>query len=108
MVENYYEPIIGHWYRNKELSSEIFEVVAIDNDEKLIEIQYFDGQIGELELDTWKESRIVEVAEPEDWSGAYELSTEDLSDYKSEVIHPPKRDNPINTIESDSPEDLEE
>ncbi len=107
MKHNYCEPIIGHWYRDKELSDEIFEIVAIDNDENLIEIQYFDGQIGELELDNWKESRIIQVAEPEDWSGAYELSKEDLSDYKSEVIHPEHRDSPINTIESEPP-DLEE
>ena len=107
MAHNYCEPIIGRWYKNKESADEIFEIVAIDNDENLIEIQYFDGQIGELELDIWKESRIIEVAEPEDWSGAYELSKEDLSDYKSEVIHPEKRDNPINDIEP-APQDLEE
>jgi len=107
MVQNYYEPTIGHWYRNRELSDDIFEVVAIDNDEKLIEIQYFDGQIGELDLDTWKESRTIEVAEPEDWSGAYEVPKEDLSEYKTEVIHPENKNNPINTIESEEP-DLED
>lgn len=108
MLQNYCEPTIGHWYKNKELSAEIFEVVAIDHDESLIEIQYFDGQIGELELDIWKELRIIEVAEPEDWSGAYELSSEDLADYKSEVIQPPKRNSPINLIEPAPTQDPED
>ena len=101
------KPIIGSWYRNKEAVNETFEIVAIDNEEKLIEIQYFDGQIGELDLDTWKELNIVEIAEPEDWSGAYELSKEDLSEYKSEVVHPEKKDDPIDLLENDD-SDLEE
>jgi hypothetical protein len=100
MINNYCEPIVGNWYRNKEVTNEIFKVVAIDHDERLIEIQYFDGQIGEFDLGTWLESNIIEIAEPEDWSGAYELSKEDLSEYKSEVIKPETKDGPINILEN--------
>ena len=102
-MPNHFEPIIGQWYRNSKLS-DIFEIVAIDNDEHLIEIQYFDGQIEEIELDLWNEYHSIEIAAPEDWSGAYELPKEDLSEYKEEVIHPEKWDNPVNSIE---PPDIE-
>jgi len=35
-----------------------FEVVAIDTDDRTIEIQYFDGTIEELELEEWLEDQI--------------------------------------------------
>ena len=99
MSHHYIEPIIGHWHKNRELT-DIFEIVAIDEDDKLIEIQYFDGQIAEIDLDSWKDSRPVEVAEPEDFSGAYEIPKEDLSDYKDDIIHPNSWNNPTNAVDN--------
>lgn len=103
------EPIIGQWYKNPKLSG-IFEVIAVDKDENLIELQYFDGQIEEIDFELWNEHLSTEIAAPEDWSGAYELSKEDLSDYKEEVIHPENWNSPLNTMEAfdSNPEDLEE
>jgi hypothetical protein len=98
MKHNNFLPTIGSWYKNQSGFEGIFEVVAKDDEQDLIEIQYFDGEIGELELRTWKELPIIEVAEPEDWSGAYELSQEDLLEYKSEIIHPIRRNNPLDFI----------
>jgi hypothetical protein len=67
---------IGHWYRP--ISNEsLFEVVAIDYDDQHIEIQYFDGEIEELEFSGWKTLIPVEAAPPEDWSGAYEIDRQD-------------------------------
>jgi hypothetical protein len=42
-------PVIGEWYRRP--GGETFEVVAIDPDDRTIEIQYFDGTVEELELE---------------------------------------------------------
>lgn len=106
-MRNAPEPIIGQWYRNSKLA-DIFEIVAIDNDENLIEIQYFDGQIEELDLESWNEYPSVEIAAPEDFSGAYEMPKEDLLDYKEEVIHPENWNNPLNTIEATEDPTLEE
>ncbi len=102
-MRNYCTPVIGQWYRNPELIG-IFEIVAIDDEEKLIEIQYFDGQIEEIDFSLWDEFPSIEVAAPEDWSGAYELPKEDILEYKEEVIHPEHWDNPANSIE---PPDLD-
>ena len=46
-------PVIGEWYRRT--GGDSFEVVAIDPDDRTIEIQYFDGTIEEIDLDEWLE-----------------------------------------------------
>jgi hypothetical protein len=70
-------PLIGQWYQTPQGAQ--FEVVAIDEDEGTIEIQYFDGQIEELSFDEWPERGFTASAEPEDWSGPFDdLEADDL------------------------------
>jgi hypothetical protein len=72
------DPIIGNWYRNQETGND-FEVVAIDEDAQTIEIQYFDGELEELDLDAWYDLVIESIEAPEDWSGPYdEMESDDL------------------------------
>ena len=72
------DPIIGNWYRNQETGND-FEVVALDEDAQTIEIQYFDGEVEELDLDAWYEQPIEGIEAPEDWSGPFdELEADDL------------------------------
>jgi len=65
-------PDIGEWYRIR--GGELLEVVAIDEDDGTIEVQYFDGTVEELDLADWQAQRTkgeIEDAEaPEDWSGS--------------------------------------
>lgn len=68
-------PKVGEWYINT--GSDRFEVVAIDDDEGTIEIQYYDGTIEELELDAWNEMEITASEAPEDWAGSYDIERED-------------------------------
>ena len=73
------KPEIGSWYEDRRQRK--FEVVAYDEDKELIEIQYFDGNVGELELSEWRERVLVEIAPPEDWAGAYDkVEPDDLGD----------------------------
>ena len=44
------EPTVGDWYRSH---GQLFEVVAVDDTERVIEIQHADGDIEEIELDDW-------------------------------------------------------
>ena len=44
------EPVVGDWYRSH---GQIFEVVAIDDAERVIEIQHADGDLEEIEFDDW-------------------------------------------------------
>ena len=46
------KPIVGQWYRGA--TNELFEVVAIDDEDQTIEVQYFDGSITEMEFNRAK------------------------------------------------------
>jgi len=73
------QPIIGDWYRNPD--GALFEVVAYDDDDGTIEIQFFDGTIEELERDDWnaqwKEGTLEAGEAPEDWSGSVDVDRPD-------------------------------
>jgi hypothetical protein len=77
---NSVKPIVGQWYRGA--TNELFEVVAIDEQDETIEVQYFDGTVTEIEFDSWNEQlldELIDVADaPEDWSGAVDVEAEDL------------------------------
>lgn len=70
-----YEPRIGDWYRT--VSGDNFEIVALDADDETLEIQYFDGTIEELDLDTWYELDVDAIEPPEDWSGSLDIERDD-------------------------------
>jgi len=74
------KPNVGQWYRG--VTNELFEVVAIDDQDETIEIQYFDGTVTEMDFDTWNEhlfDRLLDAADaPEDWSGAIDVESADL------------------------------
>ena len=77
---NVVKPIVGQWYRGA--TNELFEVVAIDDEDETIEVQYFDGTVTEIEFDCWNEQLLDELIDaadaPEDWSGAVDVESEDL------------------------------
>src|ERR1700722_3099714 len=79
-IMNAIRPIVGQWYRGG--TNELFEVVAIDDQDQTIEIQYFDGTVTEMEFDSWNEQLLDELIDaadaPEDWSGAVDVEAEDL------------------------------
>ncbi|THB75086.1 MAG: hypothetical protein D6B28_01030 [Gammaproteobacteria bacterium] len=69
------KPEVGSWYQNE--TEDTFEVVAFDPEEDYIEIQYYDGAVEEIDLDTWGEMGVSAAEPPEDWSGSYDLQQED-------------------------------
>ena len=72
------DPIVGNWYKNVEEETE-FEVVAVDEDAQTVEIQYFEGEVEEIDLDSWYEMVLEPIEAPEDWSGAYDqMEADDL------------------------------
>ena len=62
-----YAPVPGKWFENKE-EDETFRVLSVDEDDELVEIEYLDGEIEELDLDTWHELDLEPTEEPEGWS----------------------------------------
>ena len=71
------EPPIGRWYRRS--NGQLFEVVAVDDDDATIELQFFDGTIDEVDREAWSRLLIERVAPPEDWSGSVDMDPEDYS-----------------------------
>jgi len=73
------QPGIGDWYRLS--GGALFEVVARDDDDGTIEIQYFDGTVEEMDIEDWEaqwEEGALETAEPpEDWSGSVDVESGD-------------------------------
>ena len=66
-----YEPAAGQWYENLE-ENESFRVLSVDEDAETVEIEYLDGDIEEIDLDTWAELDLDKIDEPEGWAGGDE------------------------------------
>jgi hypothetical protein len=75
-VAREYEPVAGQWYENID-ENESFRVLSVDEDSELIEIEYLDGDIEEIDLDTWQELDLDKIDQPEGWSGDDDDEEED-------------------------------
>lgn len=71
-------PELYSWYQDVEEDA-LFEVVAIDEEEDYIEVQYLNGEIGEFDFDVWHQMIILPAEAPEDWSAPFEVSAADES-----------------------------
>jgi hypothetical protein len=71
-----YAPVPGKWYENRE-EEETFRVLSVDEDDELVEIEYVDGEIEELDLDTWHELDLEPTEVPEGWSDDADADDED-------------------------------
>jgi hypothetical protein len=79
------DPIIGNWYEHLDKGLR-FEVVALDEDEGLVEIQYFNGDVEEIELEMWYELEIEPSEPPEDWTGPMDdADSDDLDDIDTDM-----------------------
>ncbi|MGH8148941.1 MAG: DUF6763 family protein [Steroidobacteraceae bacterium] len=64
-----YEPVKGQWYENVQ-EEESFRVLSVDEDSELVEIEYLDGDVEEIDLETWHEMDLEKIGEPEGWAGS--------------------------------------
>lgn len=74
-----YEPVKGQWYENVE-DDETFRVLSVDEDAELVEIEYLDGDIEELDIDAWHEMDLERIEEPEGWADQKAADGEDDDD----------------------------
>jgi hypothetical protein len=92
-----FEPMVGDWYRTPE--GESFEVIAVDRDEDVVEIQYFDGAVEELDMESWYAMDITPGEAPEDWSGPFDdLVRDDFGDTE-QARHPDEWSNPLDSLD---------
>lgn len=91
------EPTVGDWYRSH---GQLFEVVAVDDTERVIEIQHADGDIEELEFEDWTtrcragslgtadapEERASNDSEFEDSTGQFPQAFEELRGLHADAL----------------------
>ena len=78
-----YEPVASQWYENLE-EEEQFRVLSVDEDSELIEIEYLDGDIEELDVEAWHEMDLERITEPEGWAASQAEEEEDDEDEDDE------------------------
>jgi hypothetical protein len=73
------DPGVGAWFRLNGAAP--FEVVAVDDDDGTIEVQYIDGTLEELDREHWKcwvDEHTLEAADPsEDWSDSADVEADE-------------------------------
>ncbi len=79
-----YDPVQGQWYEDLE-ENEVFRVLSVDPDEEVIEIQYENGDIEEIDLDTWHELDLERAEEPEGWANDDDADDEDEDEEEEDV-----------------------
>ncbi|MBM0103334.1 hypothetical protein JM946_01195 [Steroidobacter sp. S1-65] len=78
-----YDPVQGKWYEDLE-ENEVFKVLSVDPDQELVEVQYENGDIEEIDLDTWHELDLEQAEEPEGWASDDEDEEEEEEEDEDE------------------------
>ncbi len=85
------DPVIGRWY--KDIENDLsFKVVAIDEDNDDIEVQYLNGDITSFDKDSWYDASFDYIEALEDWSAPFDdLELDDLG-YSDDDLHQPDQE----------------
>jgi uncharacterized protein DUF6763 len=94
-------PAVGEWYLDSETEAE-FEVMDVDEGEGLIEVQYLNGEIDELDEEEWDELELSKIEPPEHWTVALEPVEEDDADYDAEYFEQPPQEKPMPGFEEET------
>src|SRR5688572_26711548 len=74
-----HNPVPGQWYESLE-DEETFQVLSVDEDSELIELQYEDGDVEEIDYETWQELDLDLTDQPEGWSAADDDDEDEIDD----------------------------
>jgi len=67
----------AEWY--KDYLGRLLQVILFVEDDDYIEVQLFEGEVTEFDLDSWNPLEIELIEPPEDWSGPFDdLVAEDM------------------------------
>lgn len=71
------EPVVGAMYEDEDGLA--FEVLSFDEDEGIIEVQYEDGEVSEIDIDTWYEMDLQRL-KSDSWKESDEDEIEDVEE----------------------------
>ena len=77
-------PEVGLWYAHRD-KGQMFQVVAIDEEEGVVETQNFDGDVDEIDLDSWHAMPLARAEPPEDSTGPADDPDADDRGYASDT-----------------------
>jgi hypothetical protein len=103
-VSRDYEPVVGQWYENLE-EEESFRVLTVDEDSELVEIEYLDGDIEEMDIESWHEMDLERIQQPEGWS---ESDDEDAADDDEDWDEDEDEDDDEDDLDEDDDDEDEE
>lgn len=83
------DPKVGRWYRRVD-DEQVFKVVAIDEDDGLVEIKTAAGEVEELDSSEWVELDLEMAEAPEDYVDPDEADDEEEKE-EDEADERPKR-----------------
>jgi hypothetical protein len=106
------KPVVSQWYRHRDKGQQ-FYITAFDEAEGAVEIQHFDGDIEEMDIDDWHAIAVEPIEQPEDWTGPVDnIGRDDLgyseTDMTSEDWAEPLAETGIPMAEEESEESSEE
>lgn len=81
------EPVVSQWYQHLDKGQQ-FYVTAIDEESGTVEIQHFDGDVEEMDLEDWRALDIEPSAPPEDWTGPVDSVVRDDLGYSETDMTP--------------------
>ena len=95
------EPVEDQWYRHLDKGQE-FMVVAVNADEGTVEIQHFDGDVEELDLEDWYSLPLEPIEPPENWTGPFDDIEADDLDYEDTEMETSEWEEPLQEIPAES------
>lgn len=90
------DPILNSWYKDFENNLK-FKIVAFDEKDETIEVQYLNGDIGEYDQESWYNSTFDFIEAPEDWSAPFDDVEDDDLGYSDDEY---KKTNEMNLIDN--------
>lgn len=71
-----YDPVQGQWFQDLDEEA-VFQVMSVDPDAELVTLQYENGEVEEIDLDTWHELDLEKTTQPEGWTGSADDDDDD-------------------------------
>jgi hypothetical protein len=80
------DPEIGQWYERSD-NGAVFQVTGVDDSAKTIELQAIDGDLDEVDPETWAAMPLELRGTPEDWLGPIDdMEADDLACSEAETM----------------------
>ncbi len=60
---NKLKPIVTKWYERVD-TDEVFEVIAVDHIDGVVDVQNLEGDVAEMDMATWRNLKLERIAAP--------------------------------------------